>query len=483
MRKGGTGVSHRKLAAQVVIVVAAAAARPVAAQITGAAAPRCRSSAPANASLQFSPVQLAELDLASLLDVPVVTGSAAESSLEESPSIVTVFLAEDIDRLGIRNLADLLHYVPGMFEVSAQLERNFAIRGIHAASAQHFVIMRDGLAMHDFLTSSASPDMFDLSTAARVEIVRGPGSALYGASALAGVINIITQEPETSCWRTSASLGVPLSAAGSMVLTERTGSEGELVASASFRGAQGTRWHVDGSEDVLIPTLGQNISDGIQSGENLTSPRPVTAVRTNRLGPSFDLFLKYRRDRDWVLRANLAQHELYLQRTHRQALVDARTELQPPVNLTRRLVVDLTRSFGSRTGQGELRLRPSLVYVDHDMRSQTVAADFFDRAAPQESEVIFGWGGDGSAGGYPARVPARPASAGSAQRGEPRRRRAARVRPGLQLHDDPLPTRRQQHAAAEHLQRQGRRRRLLPGAGDARRGGRGGCLRHGHGSG
>jgi outer membrane cobalamin receptor len=64
--------------------------------------------------------------------------------------------------------------VPGFVEVSSQIERNVAIRGIHASSTYHFVVLLDGLPMNDFLFGAGSPDSFSLEFAERVEVIRGP---------------------------------------------------------------------------------------------------------------------------------------------------------------------------------------------------------------------------------------------------------------------------------------------------------------------
>jgi outer membrane receptor protein involved in Fe transport len=137
-----------------------------------------------------------QLSLEDLLNPTVFTATKSARTLEQTPSIVSVFRREDIDRLGVRQLIDLLRFVPGFYEVSSQLERNFAIRGIHASSPSHFVVLLDGLPLNDFLFSSASPESLSLEFAERVEIIRGPGSAIYGANALMGVINVITRKPE-----------------------------------------------------------------------------------------------------------------------------------------------------------------------------------------------------------------------------------------------------------------------------------------------
>lgn len=126
----------------------------------------------------------AELDIAALLDEQVVTASKRAEGIEDAPSIVTVFTRKDMDRLGIRRLIDLLRLTPGFVEVSSPMERNVASRGVHSSTSQNVVVLVDGLRMNDFLTNTAAPDGFILDMAERVEVIRGPGAALYGSNAL-----------------------------------------------------------------------------------------------------------------------------------------------------------------------------------------------------------------------------------------------------------------------------------------------------------
>ena len=187
------------------------------------------------------PGDFEQLSLDALLNPTITTATKSARTLEQTPSIVSVFGREDIERLGARQLIDLLRFVPGFYEVGSELERNVAIRGIHASSPYHFVVLLDGLPMNDFLFSSSSPDSFSLELAERVEIIRGPGSAIYGANALMGVVNIITRKAATrrTCTRRSA----PVSPA------RRAGTS----ASARPSGATGHSWPAPRSGDRTAP--------------------------------------------------------------------------------------------------------------------------------------------------------------------------------------------------------------------------------------
>jgi outer membrane receptor protein involved in Fe transport len=338
-------------------------------------------------------VDIEQFSLEDLLNPTVSTATKSRRTLEQSPSIVTVFRREDIDRLQARQLIDLLQHVPGFYEVSSQLERNVAIRGIHASAPYHFVVLLDGLPMNDFLFSSSSPDNFSLELAERVEIIRGPGSAIYGANALMGVVNVITRKADRGDnLRASLGLGTDralrLEASGGHV----TDSGSAFVALSLWR-QDGTPFAADPGQDVLTPSLSQDISDGIQAGENLTAPLAGGRPRVNAYGPSFNVFLKYERGDNAALRLFLSRSQLNLQRTYRQALFSPLPGTQTPLYINERLVLDFEKRWGTTSGRGRLTFRPAILAFGHDMRSQSVLPPFYEAATRENTPLIYGWSG------------------------------------------------------------------------------------------
>ena len=308
----------------------------------------------------------------------VSTATMTERKIEETPAIITVFTKDDILRLGARNLADLLQYVPGFYEVSTQLGRNYAIRGIHASTAQHFVILQDGLPVNDFVSSMASPDTFSLDQVEQVEVIRGPGSAIYGASALMGVVNLITKTGfDQGHVQETLHVGNGIYVMNSLSGGADLGNDTSLFFSTNVWHNEGTRYTVGGDEDVLMPRLGQNIYDGFQQGENLNSPRAETPVRVNRYGPSLDLYLRVLKQDDWLISVNLASTEQYLQRTYLQTLVDVDHEIQIPKYLSQRLVFRLEKSFGQTGRNGRFTIRGAVVGNTHKLKSQRISTEFF----------------------------------------------------------------------------------------------------------
>jgi outer membrane receptor for ferrienterochelin and colicins len=139
-----------------------------------------------------------ELSLEERLSIQVVTASQQEESLEEAPVPITVVTSDMIRAIGARNLQDVLTtYVPGMTFVVDHNEVNVAMRGIYASSQQKILVLLDGHRLNGRAYSMAAPDYsigLDFDKVKQIEILRGPGSSLYGNVALMAVVNIVTKK-------------------------------------------------------------------------------------------------------------------------------------------------------------------------------------------------------------------------------------------------------------------------------------------------
>ena len=128
----------------------------------------------------------------------VVTVSKKAQRASDAPAAVTVITEEQIRDYGASTLLDILRYAAGVdvFEQNHAVA-NVSIRGLNTQYANKLLVMVDGRSIYqDFLGIvfwQANPLL--ISRIKRIEIVRGPGAALYGANAFNGVINIITKTP------------------------------------------------------------------------------------------------------------------------------------------------------------------------------------------------------------------------------------------------------------------------------------------------
>jgi outer membrane receptor for ferrienterochelin and colicin len=115
----------------------------------------------------------------------------------EAPGIVTVITREEILKLGARDLIDILNIVPG-FHLGTDVTSTVGvgIRGNWAHEGK-FLLQLNGISLNETLFgTSVYGNRFPIASIQRIEIIRGPGSAIYGGYAELGVINIITQSGE-----------------------------------------------------------------------------------------------------------------------------------------------------------------------------------------------------------------------------------------------------------------------------------------------
>jgi iron complex outermembrane receptor protein len=154
----------------------------------------------AHVSAKPTAPDLTELPLEALMDieVPKVYGaSKLEQKATEAPASVTVITADEIKKYGHRTLADVLQSVQG-FNVS--YDRDYAFLGARGLSLGDFndrmLLLVDGHRVNNNYNDGAAIGtdfILDVDLIDRVEVIRGPGSVLYGNNAFFGVINVVTR--------------------------------------------------------------------------------------------------------------------------------------------------------------------------------------------------------------------------------------------------------------------------------------------------
>ena len=152
---------------------------------------------PLSAFAQGYPIDtedLFDLELEELMSIQITTASRSEETLRDAPAKVVVITRQQIQERGYINLFDLLRGEAGI-DTQAQAHdstyNRISIRGVHGVNK--FIIQKDGVTISG---PAGDPipiaDNLPLFNAERVEIVYGPASALYGANAFTGVVNIVT---------------------------------------------------------------------------------------------------------------------------------------------------------------------------------------------------------------------------------------------------------------------------------------------------
>ncbi len=128
----------------------------------------------------------------------VVTATKREQTLQDTPVAVSVATGEQIERAAIRDLKDLQSIVPSMKVTQLQnaAGTNFIIRGFGNGANNAGIEPSVGVFVDGVYRSRTSAQLSDLPNLERVEVLRGPQSTLFGKNASAGVISIVTQEPQ-----------------------------------------------------------------------------------------------------------------------------------------------------------------------------------------------------------------------------------------------------------------------------------------------
>lgn len=131
-------------------------------------------------------------------DVIIVTATKREQTLQEIPVAVTVTSAETIERAQVRDLIDLQTVAPTLRVSQNQTSGNttFIIRGFGNGGNNTGVEPSVGIFVDGVYRSRAGAALGDLPNLKRVEILRGPQSTLFGKNASAGVISLVTAEPQ-----------------------------------------------------------------------------------------------------------------------------------------------------------------------------------------------------------------------------------------------------------------------------------------------
>ncbi len=127
--------------------------------------------------------------------VSIATGRS--QSLQTAPAVASVITAEQIRDTGARDLIDVLRLVPGFYlgRTANPFDPVVAVRGFSSSYNQTVLFMLDGVPQTELVLGDRRTTLgkIPLDLIDRVEVIRGPGSALYGADAYSAVVNIITR--------------------------------------------------------------------------------------------------------------------------------------------------------------------------------------------------------------------------------------------------------------------------------------------------
>jgi iron complex outermembrane receptor protein len=154
---------------------------------------------------------LGDLSIEQLMNEPVTSVAKKVTNLFQSPAAIAVVTADDISRMDFTSLPEALRYVPGV-DV-AQIDGSdwaVSVRGSNSQFAEDTLVLIDGRTIYatsfgGVFWKTQGIDMQDIE---QIEVIRGPGSTLWGANAFNGVINVISKNAqETQGLRVTGSEG------------------------------------------------------------------------------------------------------------------------------------------------------------------------------------------------------------------------------------------------------------------------------------
>ena len=194
----------------------------------------------------------------------VVSASRTEEKLINAPATMSVITAQSIELAPTQNFAELLRSIPGVnvTQVSAR-DINLTSRGASSTLATGQLALLDGRSLYQDFFGFVMWDFLpvNFNEVKQIEVIRGPASAVWGANALYGVVNVITKSPR-EMQGTTAVFGVGAFA--------RTGNQSE-----------GSLWYLSGTHAQAIDDhWSYKISAGGYSQDPMS--RPTGAVPCNR---------------------------------------------------------------------------------------------------------------------------------------------------------------------------------------------------------
>ena len=207
--------------------------------------------------------------------VSIATGVV--QPIAKAPAVASVITAQQIQNMGAKDIDQILETVPGLHVSRDVIGYNpfYIFRGVYAGFNPQVLMLINGIPLTNLFQGDRNVVWggMPVESIARIEVIRGPGSALYGADAFAGVINIVTKGPE-EIEKNSAGAGIGNFGTREIWLAAK-GETGEMAYSAVIElgGTDGT--------DEKIESDAQSLLDFISGTSVSNAPGSVNRSQQN----------------------------------------------------------------------------------------------------------------------------------------------------------------------------------------------------------
>lgn len=348
---------------------------------------------PAPAAASGPPGDVLELPLEQLMNIPIVSASRKTQAIADVASAVFVITQDDIRHSAATTIPELLRMVPGV--QVAQVDGTtwaVSIRGFNGNYANKLLVMIDGRSVYTPLYGGVFWDVQDLlfENIERIEVIRGPGSTMWGANAVNGVINIITKsahdtygtlvtalagdrEHRTVSARYGAGTGNGTSYRLYLKNVDRGGTHSTGPAAADSLNLTRGGFRVDAGADGSLNLTVQGDAYGGSADHTFTVPLFSAPFTSNNSSPVDLLGGNFLSRLDW-LQSETSKYslQLYYDRTGRDTLIFNE----------RRDTVDLDLQHNLRiNGRHELTWGAGYRFLhDHTPGSAVFALDPTDRS-------------------------------------------------------------------------------------------------------
>jgi len=214
------------------------------------------------------------------LEEEIITATRAPQPLLEAPAVISVISRAEIERHGWRSVGEALTSVPGLYGYHDGVTWAYGVRGVAGglrANSRVLKVLLNGrpVAYRYDTTNWLGRELIPMTAVERIEVIRGPASALYGADAFLGVINVITVDPSRAQYAVVEGEG----AIGSDGRYTGGGQVSAGVRAGVFDALASAAWSQTDRSGRVVPTSSPRadpVNDATESEDDLA--RPLSAL-------------------------------------------------------------------------------------------------------------------------------------------------------------------------------------------------------------